>query len=559
MKTKMILAGALASVLLSLVLAVDAGAYNVLLPDDICSPATPYLAEQDHYSGPACVQMALNCCPTVTQRTLHTQNALYTSILTHNSEPPALGWFSDPAGIEDTLEDPALAPCGHWVDMSDTDKAKVLGRVLYWLKTQRYFTPVSIGAGEHWVNVIGYQSNVEPSSSSSTVTLTDIFFYDPLPGGSSSGWVSGTTWLTAAEYWGVSHNRTGSAWHGKYIAIVEPPPVNIQVVADDWVLTGPVLPPDTILHRVRQWLATVPNTETPGPFEALRQDAQPRQPLLVTAEDYSYYLVELEDRRFAAVFNAYDGSFEEIRAFDQPRPTFFDPEPVADRLQAALRDYGVEPLSVQAPLLAHRGEVSPAGRISPRWELSARVRDAEGAKTVTFRLNAAGQVVTGLDQLVVKPPRKVTPRGYEKSFELYSGYYFPDGEVDEDFTFGLRGGVRSGALGLQATLGRVDASVSAVDPDIDFELTVFDLSAIRYLGGGQRGELLVYGGPGWAWLDFGAASVDTFTLHAGLGWITDIGRRTYLRADARLRWFNRRPIPAGDVDVEGTIAIGWRW
>jgi len=335
---------------------------------------------------------------------------------------------------------------------------------------------------------------------------------------------------------------------------VEPP--GVTVLLRDWQRAGTVVPSDVILRHFREWQVSLRNMELPGPLKPLRQDLQPRQPLLVTAEGYSYYLVELEDRRFAAVFNAYDGSFEEVRAFEKPQPAFFDPGPVAESLKAALRKYGVEPLRVETPLLAHRGAVSPAGRVSPRWELSARVRDAEGTKQLTFRLNAAGEVVSGLDPLVVKPPRQVTPRGHEKSFELYSGYYFPDGEADEDLTLGLRGGLRSGAFALQATLGRVDSSDGL---DADFELTLLDLSAIRYLGRGERGELLVYGGPGWAWLDLGATSQDTLTLHAGIGWISDLGRRAYLRPDARLRWFDQRPTSAGDADVEVTLAIGWRW
>lgn len=64
MKTRYILITCLI-VFLQSAMAIEASAYSLMLPDSPPSPALPYLAAQDHYSGPACVQMILNSCPNV--------------------------------------------------------------------------------------------------------------------------------------------------------------------------------------------------------------------------------------------------------------------------------------------------------------------------------------------------------------------------------------------------------------------------------------------------------------------------------------------------------------
>ena len=95
----------------------DAIGYSLMLPDTQPVPTLPYVAEEDHYSGPASVQMALNSCPAVAARHLNSQDDIYNSIVLHNSEPTL--WFSSPAGIRGALSDPALLPCGHWSDYSE--------------------------------------------------------------------------------------------------------------------------------------------------------------------------------------------------------------------------------------------------------------------------------------------------------------------------------------------------------------------------------------------------------------------------------------------------------
>lgn len=379
----------------------DAIGYSLMLPDTQPVPTLPYVAEEDHYSGPASVQMALNSCPAVAARHLNSQDDIYNSIVLHNSEPTL--WFSSPAGIRGALSDPALLPCGHWSDYSNTDKFAVLGKMLYYMDTMKYLMPVSVGDSEHWATVIGFQTDVKPPFSG-VVTLENIFFYDPLPGNPSSMWVSGTVWLSSSSYWGVPLNKPGSAWHNKYIAIIEPPKAKITVRAPKWLLKGNILPVEKIERYFSDWLRKAREIRLARKsFEVLKGDIRTEKPILVKADTYSYYLIPFKDSRLAAIFNAYDGSFEELRYFKHQQKYIIDMEAINSTLRKKLRAYKGEIIKTTTPELRYKPALATAGRFSPVWEIQAEVRDERG-ETLTFpiSLNIGGDVISGLERLRIK-------------------------------------------------------------------------------------------------------------------------------------------------------------
>ena len=403
MKVKHILLTSLAVVLFQLTFTTIAVAYSLILPDVACTPPLPYTAEADHYGGPACVQMILNACPDPTARHYNAQDDIYSSILLHNAEPTT--WFSDPSGIEGALEDPVFSPCGNWVDYSNTDKNWVLGKMLYWMKTTGYLTPVSISSSEHWVTVIGSHTDVEPSYSGS-VTLQNIFFYDPLPGNPSSGWVTGTVWLSDTAYWGVPLNKPGSAWHNKYIAIIEPPGAIPKVIVPKWILEGRILPVKEIKRYFDLWLKEVRKRElAQGPFKILHKDVRIEKPILTKTARYSYYLIPFKDRRLAAIFNAYNGSFEELRYFQQPQRYIVNPKVINNRLSETLRAYKADIVEISTPKLQYDPELTTVGRFSPTWKVQAAVRDASGKEhKLPIYLNIRGEVISSLERLRAKGP-----------------------------------------------------------------------------------------------------------------------------------------------------------
>lgn len=408
MRTKKVFLMCLAVGIFYFLFFANAYAYFLMLPIMPPSPPFPYTAEKDHYSGPACVQMILNSCPDIAERNFHSQDDIYSSILAHNIEPSI--WFSDPKGIEGALEDSIFSPCGNWVDYSNTDKNYVLGKMLYYLKAQQYLTPVSVGENERWVVVFGYETDVEPSSPSSSVTLLNVFYYDPIPGSQAYGWKSGTAWLNTVDCWGVPLNKPGSSWHNKYIAVIEPPEVSIKVIVRRWVLKGRILPLERIEQYFRRWLNYVRQKELArGPFEILSKDVKAEKPILVKTPKYSYYLVPFKDRRLAAIFNAYDGSFEEFRYFQKPRRYTVDRKIIKNRLSDILRTYKAEVTEIQAPSPLYDPELALAGRFSPTWQVQAIVKDARGiSHKLLISVDDAGKVVRGLKKIkeVLVPKRK---------------------------------------------------------------------------------------------------------------------------------------------------------
>ncbi len=151
-----------------------------------------------------------------------------------------------------------------------------------------------------------------------------------------------------------------------------------------------------------------------------------------------------------------------------------------------------------------------------------------------------------------------SPAAAEGSFEVYLGYYFPDEEgVDEDLTYGIRLGHRlSDRFGLEGTLGRYETEVFFVDVEAIFA----DLSLVFFTNPGSTAEFLIFGGPGWAFLEAEAGSMeateDSLTAHLGVGLKIALGERTYLRPDVRGRWFEEGE---DDLDLEVSLALGFRF
>jgi len=395
MKTRYILITCLI-VFLQTAMAMDASAYYLVLPDIPPTPALPYPAEQDHYSGPACAQMILNSCPSTAARHYNSQDDIYNIILLHNTEPTK--WFSDPRGMLGVLySDKALSPCGTWYDGSDTDKSKVLGHLLYYMDTMKYLMPVSIGSSEHWVTVIGYQTDVKPTYSG-PVTLQNIWFYDPLPGNVAAMWVSGSVWNSNALYWGVPLNNSASSWHNKYLAIIEPPKFTPVVIVKDWVRRGRILPVDSIKQSYAGWLTTMKEKKLiPKPFEALYENSAIETPILVQAADYAYYLIPLKNRRLAAIFNAYDGSFEELRLSQRESRFVFDPQKIRATIAENMRLHRMELVETSAPVVRYDPKVAVYGRFSPVWETQAVVQDRTGKKQqIPVLLDQEGTILKGV-------------------------------------------------------------------------------------------------------------------------------------------------------------------
>ncbi|UCH93714.1 MAG: hypothetical protein JSV88_26075 [Candidatus Aminicenantes bacterium] len=416
-------------------------AYSVLLPDVMPPETLPYIATADHYNGAACVQMALNTCPNVVERQYHPdQLYLYNQILSHDAE---LGlWFSNPEGLRATLMDSYLTPCGNWVDYSNSDRDSVIGAMLYWLDHSRYLVPVSITDAEKWVAVCGFHSDVQPTTTTYDVELYRVFLYDPTPGATFPfAMVDASVWESDAQYWEVPFNNPASSWHDKYIAIIEPPPVNIKVKIPEWVLEGPILPVEDIRKAFYGWLEEVRREDiAKGPFEILAKPHEIGKPFLVDAGKYKYYMVPFKDRRLVATFNAYNGRFEEFRQFKQPQNYILDSKTIRKNLAKTFKKYKTKDFKIQKPQFKYRSALAQTGRFSPTWQVAANVTDVKGKKhELTVSLNSAGHVIKGLEALPTPPkPSSVEPVEKKRPlFSIHTGTAIPMGDFADLYKAGI--------------------------------------------------------------------------------------------------------------------------
>jgi len=377
-------------------------AYSILLPDVWPSPSLPYLAVPDHYSGPACVQMILNSVPSVANRQYHSQSDIYTSIMGHNVEPTE--WFSDPAGVEGALEDPALISIGHWSDYSGTDRDYILGKMAYYMNYPRYMTPVSIGPDEHWVTVFGMQTIGTPNWAGTT-DVALILFYDPMPGTVlNTRVVSYATWTSSPELWGTPHNNPASAWHNKYIAIIEPPKIDVKLKIKRWVIEGKILPPNVIVENYYRWQRELEyNDRMPEVIQLLYKNPPIMKPVLINARDYSYYLIPYEKSNMAAIFNAYTGTFEEFAYSEQRLEYCFNRDEVMKNLAYQLEKQRLILLDVKELELLYDAYMKRSSRLLPVWKAQVIVRK-ECCKEyyLNIVMNTGGEIIEGLGDLEIE-------------------------------------------------------------------------------------------------------------------------------------------------------------
>lgn len=171
-----------------------------------------------------------------------------------------------------------------------------------------------------------------------------------------------------------------------------------------WILRGRILSIREIERYFYRWIEQMIKGElVRGPFKILQNDVRIEEPILIKTAEYSYYLILFKDRRLAAILNAYNGSFEEFRYFQQPQKVIVDPNVIVSGLSKTLRSYGVEGIKIgtwPTPELRYDPKLAIVGRFSPTWEVQATVKDAKGRiRELPIFLDSAGQVIKGLEGL----------------------------------------------------------------------------------------------------------------------------------------------------------------
>jgi hypothetical protein len=322
------------------------------------------------WCGPATGQMILEGYPSGACYIL--QEDIWAGIQTYKAETM---WDTDPVGLRKAMKN-LCPPAGTWSVHAKTDPQAVMYDVAYWMTKNNYPAAGLLNTishndytmhEEHWVAIRGIITDVDPRTNP-TVTLQFIWFNDPaVPLGDPSieRFISGSTWYS--EFQPVT--KTGSSYHGKYVAIIEPPDIKGKALAPPEILAGKIITPDDAMRYAAKWLEEYKLYEM-EPYKILKQ-AKALAPLLVNKDHGGYYIIPYstdENSRQASaavIVNAYTGGFQEVGAF---KPVIYIQKDNA--VNTALKYLNVtKPKKVDAELIFPAGEQT-VSRYFPIWKVT---------------------------------------------------------------------------------------------------------------------------------------------------------------------------------------------
>lgn len=355
-----------------------------------------YGQENNIYAGPACAQMVMDSYPVDPE--YFEQSVIWTSIQSHNSGEP--GWATDPMGMSGALLELKPPPVGTWSIKSYDVKEDLMFQIMFWMNYNDYAVPTLVNSGYHWVDVVGYISDIEPTYGSGAV-LQEITINNPWPIG------SGQTETMAAEIWYNSEDpysywanpvANPGTWFDKYVAVIEPPD------AEGGVSFIPVNRRGTIeitsqeaLQYAETWINQLNLAAKDPSYAALNdQDKENYGPLLVreglsfgkTDRDVPYYYIipyyvktnaavisaneaEVVDGvKVCVIVNAFTGKYEEVASFRTPIKYIYKNE----ALQIAAEALGVETRALTATLVYQPCAVSQS-RVCPFYEIMCKEKE----------------------------------------------------------------------------------------------------------------------------------------------------------------------------------------
>ncbi len=321
------------------------GLQTALLADYEVALTIPlYGQENSIWSGPACAQMIFNGYPDPYPSIYFEQSYLWTFIQTYNSGEP--GWATDPEGMRGTLMDPTLNPpqVGIWSLKSYDVREELMFQILFWMNYNSYPVTTLVNSGYHWVDVVGYVTDIEPVWGSDP-ELLEITIHDPWPiGVGQVSTMTGTVWYDTR--WQNPVTLTGT-WYNKYVALIEPPDIQGSVSADLVDRRGtPELSEAEALQYSENYIDQLDLAAKHPSYAALDDgDTQNLEPILVReeitfemaeAEWVPYYYIipyakagdnftsalnsEVDQDRssISVIINGSTGDFEEVASFGRP-------------------------------------------------------------------------------------------------------------------------------------------------------------------------------------------------------------------------------------------------
>lgn len=295
--------------------------------------------QNSYYAGPACAKMILEGYPPPYAPAYYTQDQIWAVIQTHNSGEA--GWATDPEGMAGALIELNPPPPGTtWSIKSYDVKEDLMFQILFWMNYNSFPVTTLVNSGNHWVDVVGYETDIEPIGGSDP-ELLEITIHDPWPIGQGQvSTMTGTVWYDTK--WANAVTNPGT-WYNKYVAVIEPPDIqgNVWIRDVDRKGTDAISAQDA-LQFSETWIDLL-NLDAKNPsYQAIKDnDTTTLAPLLVReeinpvlAKDAQvpyYYIIPYKLKTdspsvlsgdsdsgyfsLCVIVNAYTGDFEEIAAF----------------------------------------------------------------------------------------------------------------------------------------------------------------------------------------------------------------------------------------------------
>jgi len=330
-----------------------------------------YSEEALTWCGPAAAEMAMGSYPSGS--CLKTQDDIWQAILANRVEN---NWDSDPGGMRGAMQTLCGAPQAHWVVFANTDMNGLMYSIAYYMTRFKYPVPAVLNTlshnsytphKEHWVTIRGIVTDKDPTASpGSPITLEYVWFVDPAPPSLGDPpieqYVSASVWKSEFQ----TVNKAGSAYQGKYVAIIEPPEGPGRVIIREQVVTGRIIPAARALRFAANAVARLKLTDLDA-FRSL-SDSRPLQPILVNPREAAYYLIPYsrdgQMSHLAILINAYSGEIQEVATFP-PRRLLLQKEAI----ERAAKELHIEDLSAARAVSVYAPESGAEIRYLPAWQV----------------------------------------------------------------------------------------------------------------------------------------------------------------------------------------------
>ena len=347
-----------------------------------------YGQENSMYGGPACAQMLMNGYPDSYPSIYYPQADIWTSIQSHNSGEP--GWSTDPLGMQGALMELNEPQAGIWSIKSYDVREDLMFQVLFWMNYNSYAVTTLVNSGYHWVDIVGYETDIEPVWGSEP-ELQEITIHDPWPiGVGQVVTMSGTVWYDTK--WSNPIGIAGS-WYNKYVAVIEPPDNQGTVTIDRVERRGTdLISTAASLQYSEDWITQLNLAAKHPTYSAInKNDTNNLEPLLVREEinfgiskdsrvPY-YYIIpyaKKSDNVLSAenpaqsslwvIVNGFTGDFEEVGSFGRP-VKYLSEEDATKAAASALKLEAKEMVANAQAMLVYTPCTITQSRAYPFWKI----------------------------------------------------------------------------------------------------------------------------------------------------------------------------------------------